>query len=427
MKVVKKNLINKKENIEKKYTFNLQSSQQRAGFLKKHLTLQDFPLTSTDTKQLKILISEKLLTEEGIKIAEDLLEYKPTTQKLKQLEAFVNGDVHPNFRVLGTPTNRMAGTDGINFQGVSKEDSLRSLVLAEAGGDFDNLEIVIAATFFNDEKLLEIAKNGDMHTMTAKLILTDCPYNYEELMEIKKDKEHPYFSVLKKARNKAKGINFAILYFAGPFTIAGALGVDEQEADKWMEEHFFATFPSLKETRKRFYDMFCTADFLTWNKNSVANMHERVEDIWGKEKFICLEKAIAKFFWENSDSIAKCAANDNEKILRQPSKGLQTNYQAIRSACLGAASRIQKSVYRQLGNFPIQSSGATLTKIMMARLFLCFDLALMNIHDELIISNRNDYDHDLVKGFVDGFLNRARTVIPHLKMEWKKIDNWSEK
>jgi hypothetical protein len=202
-----------------------------------------------------------------------------------------------------------------------------------------------------------------------------------------------------------------------------------QKAQDWMDQHFFKAFPSLQETRKAFYDKFCTADFTNWTSNSVAKMSQHVTDIWGNTRYIVFEASLANFFWQDWTEIAAVAKEDTDGlILRRKNKGQQSLYEAIHSACLGAASKIQKSVYRQLGNFPIQSSGATLTKLMMANLFMRYELGLMNVHDELIVSDKSySYNHTEVRNYVQSFINKACETIPYLKMEWKKIDNWSEK
>jgi hypothetical protein len=467
-------LVQENQAIAAKYPgINLASWQQRKSLIKKELTIdldvnletdetrdseserEYFNIDSTDVKKLKLLLTSGFLTEKGIEIVKDLLKYNPNRQKIKQLEVFVNSPenrVYPNLHPIGTNTGRMSGRDGINFQGVSKQDALRSLVNTSMGGDFDSLEITIAATFFKDANLLKIlASGGDLHTMTASLIfqrfksnnlpfqdfdLSDKDITYEYLMQLKENPglDVDYSKIFKTARGMAKGVNFAILYFATSYAISGALEVDEESAQKWMTEHFFAEFPSLLKTRQEFEQKFCTADFEGWSKSSISRMQDEVKDIFGQPRFICLEKALACILWERCDEIASCAQNDPERVLRNKLKGEQTCYQAIRSACLGAASQIQKSVYRQLGNYPIQSSGAELTKRLMVAIWQQFHVAMMNIHDEIITPDYEEIwgvsdkvNKKAISEHVQIFIKKAQEKIPYLSMDFHAIENWSQK
>lgn len=419
------------EEVVIKKGLDLQSSPAKLEWLRNHSNLP-LAVVSSDERHIEMLMQTDILTEEGKEGAKRMMKYKPLWQKKKQLEVFLmseDGRVHPDFRVYGTSTNRMAGTGGINFHGVSREDFLRRLLLTSQGGDFDGLEVVLAATAFKDEVRLEELKRGiDPHLMAAKLLLTEfSEYSYDELLEIKKDKNHPKFKWMKELRAKGKQILFALLYFCSPYKIAEILNLTPEEAEKVMEEKFFSHYESMGRTRKEFKERYCTADFDTWRKDSVGDMLNHASNLYGEKRYITFEREMADFFWGGCDEIAFCARGDKEIVLRSRLKGEQNIQQAIRSACLGAASQMQQAIYRQLGNYPIQSLGAATTKMLMACIWDVFHVPMMNIHDEIIIPQEFNHLYDQIKERVDHFIEQKRKAIPYLSMGWQRMKNWGEK
>jgi len=416
--------------IEENITINLQSPPQRLELIKSYALIPEM-IISTDRRHLEILMTSDMLSKEGLEKVKMLLEYKPLTQRIKQLEVIKEtGMVYPDFQVLGTSTNRMRGRGGLNFQGIGRDGEIRELFLCSQGGDFDNLEVTIAAQVFNDQKLNdELAAGLDLHTKTASLLFAEELNNlsYDELMKVKENPRHELFKTFKDYRHRSKGINFAILYFAGYFTLAKSLKCTEEQAEERIEKHFFSHYSSLKKTRDEYARKFCTADFDGWSKNSVSNMANSTKNLFGNTRYICLEKFMASWFWENSEKIANIAKDDEGQILRSELKGKQPFKNAIRSACLGAASGIQKSVYRQLGNYPIQSSGAILTKMLMSFIWEKYRTPIMNVHDELDIPKGYEHLYKEVEKDVNDFVEYFRSYIPNLKMSWKNIKTWGEK
>lgn len=416
--------------IEQKIPINLQSPPQRLEFIKSFALIPEM-IVSTDRRHLDILTTSDMLTPEGQEKVKMLLEYKPLTQRIKQLEVIKEtGMVYPDFQILGTSTNRMRGRGGLNFQGISKEGEIRELFLCSQGGDFDNLEVTIAAQVFDDKKLdEELAAGLDLHTKTASLLFLEELNNrsYNELMQIKENPEHEEFKKFKEYRRRAKGINFAILYFAGYFTLAKNLKCTEEQAEEKIEKHFFSHYSSFKKTREEYFEKFCTADFETWSKNSVSKMADNTKNLFGDTRYICLEKFMASWFWQDAEKIANVAKDDEGQILRSELKGKQFYKNAIRSACLGAASGIQKAVYRQLGNYPIQSSGAILTKMLMSFIWEKYRVPLMNVHDELDIPAGYEYLFEEVERDVNAFVKHFQAYVPNLKLRWKRIKTWGDK
>lgn len=417
--------------IEQQIPINLQSTKERKEYLQK---LTDFPVLSTGKKQLELmLLTPGIYSDEFKAKVKMILQYKPIQQRLNQLKTLQmgNGRAYPDFRIIGTSTQRMAGAGGFNYQGISREGQIRQCIKSSMGGDFSNLEVNIAAQYFMDIDLENDLENDlDLHTMTATLIdkkLGDL--GYAETQKGKNDKNHPEHPYIKTVRNKAKSINFAILYFCQMQKVAEILEIPPEDAEKLMEENFFARYKGLRRTRKIFEDRFCTADFNTWSKTSVANMQDSIADIFGNTRYVKFEKAVARLFWENSNMFDSLISEDDRavKMIRQATKGPQTYSNALKSACLGAASGIQKSVMRSVGNFPIQSSGAHLTKILMSKVFLACELPILNVHDELLIPEEYSNQYTLVKAIVEDFLREYRDYVPTLKMDFDPMKTWADK
>lgn len=424
--------------IEGDLQINVQSSQQRVELLRENLLeelkpLADTLITSTGKPKLSILLSEGLLTPRGEEIARELLEYKPLAQRRKQLEILIAspcGKVFPDFRVLGTGTNRMGGRGGFNFQGIAREGDIRQLFYTSSGGDYDNLEVMIAAQLFGDKELQKDILSGvDLHTKTCSLMFPDKfpGLSYQDLMEIKSNPSNSDYKKFKEYRHKAKGINFAILYFAGAFKIASILECTPEEAEEKLNENFFSCYPSLLKTREVFFKNFCTADFTTWDKTSVSRMKDCVGNLFGIRKYIVFEKFVANFLWSETEKISSVAKGDSRKVDRKKGKGPQPMQQAIRSSLLGAASTIQKSLYRQLGNYPIQSTGAILTKKLMTEVWNKHHVPMMNVHDEILIPSGFEDDIYDIQDTIQKFLEKWKKEIPGLNMDFIPMQTWADK
>lgn len=438
----------------KSININPMSHKQKKELYMKHALNKEIIPASFDKKHIRIAIKEKFLSAEGIRIFEKLQNYQSLNQRLKQLEAFQKsaeetGKVFPDFRIFGTATNRLAGTGGINFQGIARDGDIRELVLCSQGGDFDSLEIGIAASYFQDKQMLADLDNGvDLHTQTACLLkLIDLDYKTAQLLknlninelessELTEEQEKKAKKTLrrlqkifKNARGKAKMINFAILYFATSHKISSLLNIEPEDAEKLMEEKFFSHYPQLQKNREKFHKNIVTADTTTWSRNSISSMITIVEDAVGNVRNFSLEKEVAKYFWENSNKIASEVSVDfpNVYIIRQETKGKQLIKNAILSALLGAVIGIQNTLYRQAGNFPIQTTGATLTKKLMVEIWNVHHVPMMNVHDEIMIPAGYEKSYKDINQTVQNFVLKNRQIVKHLSMSWTKIKNWSEK
>jgi len=433
-----------KERLEKllqetriKTPFNPGSSKQRLEYLKANLVDRELAklLKKANKETMQALIDQGALNSEAQEVIEKLLSYGKLKQQLDFLKLFSaspTGRIHPPFRVWGTSTGRMAGTRGFNLHSLAKDGYVRKCVRVSQGGDFNGLEMAIAEAFFEDEEYTkEYRKGTDMHMMTACLLFPELP-SYGECMKIKNDREHPKYKEVKGKRQAGKTLNFAILYFCSPIKVAEKLGCSVDEAAKKMEEGFFRKYKSFGEYRELVKEFFCTADTETWARNSVAKMAVFMGDLTGVNKRWCaFERNMARIFWEEADNIARNSGADNDKdnknFMRSKIKGAQTEYQAIRSACLGAALGIQSATSRSVGNFPIQASGAWLTKKLMQRIWETFHVPMVNIHDEIIVASGFESLFSEIEKEVREFIREYKKLVFFLGMDWVQMKSWAEK
>ncbi|MEO7505173.1 MAG: DNA polymerase I [Sphingomicrobium sp.] len=188
---------------------------------------------STDVTELERLAGE------GVDCARLVLEWRQLT-KLKTtytdaLQAQINPEtkrVHTNYGLAMAQTGRLSSTDP-NLQNIPIRTEIgrkiRDAFVAEPGhvlmsADYSQIELRLAAHMADVPQLKEaFAAGEDIHNMTA-----------EELFgEANRDN-----------RNKAKTINFAILYGISSWGLAGRLGVSRDEG-KAIIDRYFERFPGI--------------------------------------------------------------------------------------------------------------------------------------------------------------------------------------
>ena len=189
---------------------------------------------STDVNELERLAAE------GVDCARLVLDWRQLT-KLKStytdaLQAQVNPDtgrVHTSFSLTGAQTGRLSSNDP-NLQNIPIRTEIgrkiRDAFVAEPGykllsADYSQIELRLAAHMADVPQLKEAFRAGvDIHNMTA-----------EEL----------FGTVDRDTRNKAKTINFAILYGISSWGVAGRLGIAKDEG-KAIIDRYFERFPGIR-------------------------------------------------------------------------------------------------------------------------------------------------------------------------------------
>jgi DNA polymerase-1 len=140
------------------------------------------------------------------------------------------GRVHTTFNQVGTATGRLSSTNP-NLQNIPIRTELgreiRAAFIAAPGrklfsADYSQIELRLMAHFSDDPLLVRAYQTGqDIHTLTAS-----------EVFGVPVDK------MSKETRNRAKAVNFGIVYGISPFGLAQQLGIDQHEARLYIDTYF---------------------------------------------------------------------------------------------------------------------------------------------------------------------------------------------
>ena len=444
------------EGIEKKLSgINLRSSKERLELLQPYFPL----LASTNKNTLKKLAEGDC---EGAKLCKAIIEYGPARQRLLQIQKVLESETlkaHPDLRVMGTATNRMAGTNGLNWQGVGAVDEteveidideldeipeelllqwleadladytqkekvgLRHAVLTPCVGDWSSFEVRIANAVYQDEQLNYDLENGiDLHSMGTVSFhpdFKDSGISYEDFKAGYKDN-------LKwdKARKGIKSVIFGSFYFCTAHAVANALGILEGEAQKILDG-LYDRYSGMKRYRKATEDDFLTADTEKWSKDCVSKMKRSRKDLTGYERRWDFEAAVAEAMWELGQRNHKTGIEGT--VIRSAQKGRQTINNAVKSAFLGSAIAIQAAVSRQAGNMLIQATGSSLNKKLQAETWEKLRVPTLNIHDENIVPHHPNFDMKTYSELIDDYTERATKIVPMLEFDYGPTERWSDK
>jgi DNA polymerase-1 len=189
---------------------------------------------STDVNELERLAAE------GVDCARLVLDWRQLT-KLRStytdaLQAVINketGRVHTSFSLTGAQTGRLSSNDP-NLQNIPIRTEvgrkIRDAFVADPGhvllsADYSQIELRLAAHMADVPQLKEAFNAGhDVHAITA---------------------EEVFGTVDRETRNKAKTINFAILYGSSAWGIASRMGLARDEG-KAIVDRYFERFPGIR-------------------------------------------------------------------------------------------------------------------------------------------------------------------------------------
>jgi DNA polymerase-1 len=189
---------------------------------------------STDVNELERLAAE------GVECASLVLEWRQLT-KLRStytdaLQAVINketGRVHTSFSLTGAQTGRLSSNDP-NLQNIPIRSEagrkIRDAFVADPGhvilsADYSQIELRLAAQMADVPQLKEAFNAGhDVHAITAQEV---------------------FGTVDRETRNKAKTINFAILYGSSAWGIASRMGLARDEG-KAIIDRYFERFPGIR-------------------------------------------------------------------------------------------------------------------------------------------------------------------------------------
>jgi len=203
----------------------------------------------------------------------------------------------------------------------------------------------VLAHFSEEPTLVDIFnKGGDPHH-AAGAMLMNIPY--EEFAERMRDGDPE----AKRYRGRGKTLNFAVVYGAGPHSVAGQLGVSKMEAQNFLRE-YFAKLPYVKKMKER-------VEFMLRKRGEVRTLLNRVRPIGAFQKPISYELGGRSF------SVFKDAVQSFGVI----AEGLR---QAFNAVIQGSAADIIKLAMIRIHQDPtLRDLGASL---------------VLSIHDEVIMN-----------------------------------------
>lgn len=222
--------------------FNLNSPRQLSSILFEKLELPVIKRTktgySTDAEVLETLATEHDLPRRLIEYRE-LAKLKSTyVDALPAATHPVTGRLHTNWNQTVTSSGRLSSSDP-NLQNIPVRTPLgreirRGFVPSEDGwvlfvSDYSQIELRILAHLSQDENLLAAFRSGrDIHRETSALVFGLDPADVDSDL-----------------RNRAKEVNFGVVYGMGPFGLARRLGIPRDEAKAFIDG-YFARFPGVK-------------------------------------------------------------------------------------------------------------------------------------------------------------------------------------
>ena len=227
------------------HEFNIDSPKQLGVVLFEELEIDAKPKkTSTGQYSTRESEMQRLLGRHDI--VGDVLEYR-NARKLKsvyvdQLPESVNpitGRVHTHYSQSWTATGRMQSNDpNLQTIPVRKErgrDIRAAFVPRDEhhlllSADYSQIELRVMAELSEDEAMLEAFREGiDIHTSTASKV-----YHV------------PVEEVTREMRDKAKTVNFGIIYGISAFGLQQRLNIPRAEASELIES-YFEKYPGVQE------------------------------------------------------------------------------------------------------------------------------------------------------------------------------------
>lgn len=248
--------------------FDINSNKQLGNFLFNTLKL---PVILRSEKTGVPLTGFEVLDELRGKheVIDLILKYKRLSKiyhgYILSLPKRVDGDgkIRTDFLVHITKTGRMSSSNP-NLQQLpntyteeGKKYDIRKCFIVEENEkmftfDYSQQELKIASFISNDEKMIDAyKKNIDIHLLTANNV-----YGLglkDEDLSI----DNPNYSDIKHKYNTerkySKGINFQIIYGAGPFSLSKSTNTTEEEAKEILDK-YFNTYKGIKQAIDKTHD-----------------------------------------------------------------------------------------------------------------------------------------------------------------------------
>lgn len=380
------------------------------------------------------------------------------------------GRFHVSFKVIGTLSERMSGSDQLNAQGIDKLETIRQCFplawpgMQLDGGDFASFEVTIAEAEYKDPELRKdltevfpcddcdttgihrkcagkgckkCKKTGKcdeckgtghtprkIHGLFAQFLFPG--KSYREIVKSKGSENDMY--------DKGKRAIFSQFYGGNEQTIVDRIdGVNLEDATR-AAQAFGARYRGVARSRMEIYNDFCSmrqeggiGSKVTW-----ANPKDFVECMLGPKRYFTLENKICKYLFDLANDPPKEWTNIRGQVVRRDR--YQSNAGATRSALFAAAFNVQSQNMRAASNHKIQAVGARATKEVQVDIWSLQPIGVnpwkvisMNVHDEImnsVVPELSEQLEKIVKDKVETF----RPLIPLIQIDWKRnMSSWAEK
>jgi len=217
------------------HRFNINSPKQLGDVL---FNKMDLPKPTKHGKGKVVSTAQDVLEELAAHhdVPRIVLEYRQLTKLkstyLDQLPSLADseGRIHTTFNQVGTATGRLSSINP-NLQNIPTRTVLgreiRAAFTAAPGNviisaDYSQIELRLLAHFAQDPLLLNAYRTDqDIHTLTAAEVFGVDAATMD-----------------KETRNRAKAVNFGIVYGISPFGLAAQLGIDQRTAKQYIETYF---------------------------------------------------------------------------------------------------------------------------------------------------------------------------------------------
>ena len=216
-------------------SFNINSPKQLGAIL---FTKLGLPAPAARGKTKSVSTAQDVLEQlaEQHEVPRLVLEFRHLS-KLKStyvdalpMLADANSRVHTTFNAAAVATGRLSSVNP-NLQNIPTRTELgreiRAAFTAAPGtqllsADYSQIELRLLAHFSADPLLVHAYQNNeDIHTLTAS-----------EVFGVPTD------TMDKETRNRAKAVNFGIVYGISPFGLAAQLGIPQAEARAYIDRYF---------------------------------------------------------------------------------------------------------------------------------------------------------------------------------------------
>lgn len=171
-----------------------------------------------------------------------------------------DGRVHPLFNIHGTVTGRLSSKNP-NFQNLPRPTTnpdIKKMMIPAEGClflemDYSQAELRVLAHLAKEKTMLEWFRTGkDIHLASA---CKKYHVEYNDIIKIYSDEQHPEYKTWKMRRKQAKTINFGIAYEQTAMKLSESLSTPEhkvsvEEAQEFLDG-FFHDFPNIKKFIKK--------------------------------------------------------------------------------------------------------------------------------------------------------------------------------